>query len=168
MQRPLLSAEVIKALNFHAIACLHAYAGQYRPCRVTVGEYEPPDHHRVPALMDDCINIINRSWEKAEPVALAAYTLWSLNSIHPFVNGNGRTARAACHFVLCLKLGIWLPGTVILPELIRQNRDDYVAALKAADESAALGNLDFSALHTLLTGLIEEQLKTAASESPPS
>ena len=30
--RPSLSHDVLKALNFHSIACLHAHAGQYRPC----------------------------------------------------------------------------------------------------------------------------------------
>jgi hypothetical protein len=52
VNRPMLSTEVIKALNYHAIVCLHAYAGQYRPCPVTVGDYVPPEHYRVPALME--------------------------------------------------------------------------------------------------------------------
>ena len=44
VERPFLSETVIKAINYHAIACLHPYAGEYRPCPVTVGEYEPPAH----------------------------------------------------------------------------------------------------------------------------
>lgn len=42
----------------------------------------------------------------------------SLKDIHPFVNGSGRTARAASYFVLFLKLGGWLLGTPVLPELL--------------------------------------------------
>jgi hypothetical protein len=123
--RPFLSQHVIKALNFQAIACLHAYAGEYRPCEVTVGPYQPPAHYRVDGLMDDFVNFVNRSWEKADPLVLAAYVLWRLNHIHPFINGNGRTARATSYFVLCVKVGQWLPGTTILPELLRREHPEF-------------------------------------------
>ncbi len=111
--KPFLSQTVVKAINYHAIACLHPYAGEYRPCAVTVGDHDPPDHYRVNALMDDFVNEVNRYWNDWDEVSLAAYVLWRLNWIHPFINGNGRTARAACYFVLCVKLGGWLPGTII-------------------------------------------------------
>ena len=160
--RPFLSAEVIQALNFHVITCLHSSAGEYRPCPVTVGTHVPPAHYRVPALMDDFINLVNRMWEVTDEVVLAAFVLWRLNWIHPFINGNGRTARAACYFVLCLKAGRWLPGTTILPELIVRERDRYVAALKQVDDSLGAGALDLAPLHTLLAALVAEQLNGAA------
>lgn len=37
LKRPMLSLELIQALNYHAIACLHAHAGHLRPCQVWVG-----------------------------------------------------------------------------------------------------------------------------------
>jgi hypothetical protein len=157
--RPVLSLEVVLSLNYHAISCLHGNAGKLRPCEVRVGDFVPAPHFEVPALMSMFIDEVNRNWERADPVFLAAFVLWRLNRIHPFVNGNGRTARVACYFVLCCKIGQWLGGDTILPELIRQNRDEYVAALKAADASLAVG-LDLSALHGLLTRLLEEQLAT--------
>jgi prophage maintenance system killer protein len=161
IERPFLSAHVLKALNFHAITCLHTNAGEYRPCAVTVGSHQPPDHYRVEALMEDFVNSVNRMWESTDPIVLAAIVLWRLNHIHPFINGNGRTARAACYFILCLKLGGWLPGKTILPELIRQKREEYVAALQLADKSLESGKLDLSALHELLSKLMEEQIKGA-------
>lgn len=167
LNRPLLSIEVIQALNFHAISCLHAYAGQFRPCAVEVGAYKPPPHFQVPALMNLFVDEVNRFWETSDPVALAAYVLWRLNHIHPFINGNGRTARVVCYFVLCLKSGGWLAGQPILPELIRQNRDEYVAALQLADASAKLGALDLSVLQSLLSRLLEEQLSTAVMSDEP-
>lgn len=98
--RPFLSASIIKSLNFLAITCLHAHAGQYRPCPVTINNHNPPEHHQVDALMEDFINNVNRFWKETDPVVLASYVLWRLNHIHPFINGNGRTARAACYFVV--------------------------------------------------------------------
>ena len=159
--RPFLSQHVIKALNFHAITCLHVNPGEYRPCPVHVGNYTPPEHYRVPALMDDFVNMVNRNWDQTDGVVLATYVLWRMNHIHPFINGNGRTARAASYFVLCVKSGGWLPGEVILPELIRRNQAEYVSALKAVDASLAAGTLDLAPLHTLLSRLIGEQMQSA-------
>lgn len=161
VQRAFLSTHVIRALNYHAIVCLHTNAGEFRPCEVTVGTHTPPPFYLVNAFMDDFVNGVNRDWENADPVALAAWVLWQLNYIHPFINGNGRTARAACYFVLCLKLGVLLPGTRILPELISANRPEYVLALRAADQ----GNL--SVLHALLTRLLQEQIASATPPVPP-
>lgn len=157
----LLSIEALKSLNYHAIACLHFSAGTFRPCEVTVGPHTPAPHFQVPALMQMFTNEVNRLWDTLDPVLLAAYVLWRLNHIHPFVNGNGRTAREACHLILCMKLGGWLPGDRILPELLRANRDAYVAALRHADASLAQGPPDLAPLHTLLGRLLDEQLKSA-------
>jgi fido (protein-threonine AMPylation protein) len=161
MGKPFLSQHVIKALNFHAITCLHAYAGEYRPCPVTVGQHKPPDFYRVQALMDDFVNEVNRHWTETDPVYLATYVLWRINNIHPFINGNGRTARAACYFALCLRSGGWLPGTVILPELIKQNRDAYCAALQVAHDSFNAGTLNLTLLHALIAQLVQQQLQSA-------
>jgi len=168
VEKPFLSQHVIKALNFQAITCLHTNAGEYRPCAVTVGDYEPPQHYRVSALMDDFVNVVNRAWESMDPVVLASYVLWRLNHIHPFINGNGRTARAACYFVLCLKVGALLPGDVILPELLTRNRQEYVVALQAADASLANGQLDLSQLHDLISRLLDEQVGPYVEDEPPN
>lgn len=157
-KKPFLSQHILKALNFQAITCLHVNAGEYRPCAVKVGSHTPPDFYRVPALMDDFVNEVNRNWGTADSVVLATYVLWRLNHIHPFINGNGRTARAACYFILCIAAGGWLRGDTILPELIRQNHDEYTAALVAADQSLATGTFDMSILHAFISRLLNEQL----------
>lgn len=164
--RRFLSQHVIKALNFHAITCLHANAGEYRPWFVEVGNHVPPPHYRVQPLMDDFVNLVNSRWEASDPFALAAFVLWRLNYIHPFINGNGRTARAVCYFVLCLRFGGELPGTVTLPELISRDRDEYVLALQAIDASLATGVVDITPLQTMLQRLVVEQLATAGIHPP--
>jgi Fic family protein len=170
--QPMLSIEVIKALNYHAVSCLHGNAGEFRTWPVNVGGaavaggFEPPLHIQVPPLMQMFTNYVNRVWDQLDDVTLAAYVLWRLNFIHPFINGNGRSARAACHFVLCLKAGGWLPGDPIVPELIRANRAEYVACLKAVDATFVAGALDLSPLHSFLTRLIDQQIASAGPPAP--
>ena len=149
------SHPLIKAINYHAIVGLHAEAGEYRARAVAVGAYQPPPYDRVHPLMDDFVRQVGEDWGKA-PTTLAAYALWRINHIHPFVNGNGRTARAVCYFIICVKVGALLPGRTILPELLKQNphRQDYITALKEAD-----GN-NLSPLTYLLDELLTMQLTT--------
>ena len=157
-----LSDAFLKALNMHAIGCLHEYAGSYRPVgiEVRIGEsaHTPPISEQVPGLMSGLINDLNENWNKSDPIALSAYTLWRLNWIHPFVNGNGRTARAAAYYVICRKVGNWLPGTKILPELIRDSRSEYVGALQHADATSNSGQADLQPLMQYLTKLLSQQL----------
>ena len=162
MDRPFLSQTVLKALNFHAIACLHSNAGMYRPCRVTVGKKNDfPEPWELPDLMDDFVNVANRRWAESDALELAADVLWRLNRIHPFINGNGRTARATCLFVLCLKAGGWFNFNPILPELICKNRSECVEILRSIDETESNGKLNIQPLIDFLAKLIQQQVDGA-------
>lgn len=164
--RPMVSTAIIKALNYHAISCLHVNAGEYRPGRVQVGDYVPPEHYRVPELMNAFVNETNHIWTNVDPVALGTYVLWRINNIHPFINGNGRTARALCYFVICVKSGGLLKGDPILPELIRANREEYVALLKAADTAYGGGQSNYlNDLHAFLVRLLDQQMASAIDDS---
>ena len=161
LEKVFLSQTVLKALNFQAIGCLHTNAGEYRPCDVFLGDEKLPDPHRVQAMMDDFVNVVNRMWDRLDTVVLAAYVLWRLNVIHPFINGNGRTARAACYFVVCLKQGGLVRGSPTLPQLLKANRPRYVEALKLVDASSAAGSLDLEPLRSMLEELLEQQIASA-------
>ena len=157
--RPMISTALISALNHQAICCLHVNAGAYRPCQVTVGGYEPPQHFRIPELMNAFINEVNRFWDSMDLWTLAAYCLWRLNHIHPFINGNGRTALGLCYFVICVKSGRWLQGAPILPELLRRHHDDYVRCLQAADIASREGEGRYlDAVRDLIMRLMSRQL----------
>jgi Fic family protein len=93
-----------------------------------------------------------------DPTTLPAYALWRMNWIHPFVEGNGRTARAACYYLICLRNGGLLPGRKIVPERIRENRKPYYEALAEADMHWADGHFNVSALASYLQGLLKAQL----------
>ncbi len=175
LNQPFLSIEVIRALNFHATACLHANAGEFRTVQVSVRNpenpseppsFQPPPHFEVNALMQLFTNQVNRIWSETDPFHLSALVLWRLNHIHPFINGNGRTARVVSYFVLCLKLDNWLPGSPILPELIRLNRDEYIQLLREVDSSAISGSLYVSPLAHFIQRLLEEQLGQKNPQPP--
>lgn len=161
LPRPMVSTSIITALNAQVISCLHVNAGQYRPCPVTVGDYKPPEHYRVPELINAFVNEVNHFWQTTDGVVLAAYVLWRLNFIHPFINGNGRTARALCYFVVCVKAGGLLKGEIALPELIRQNRDEYIELLKSTDASFTSNDpIYLEGMHKFIMRLLDEQLKS--------
>lgn len=155
--RQWISQSLIKAINFHAIAGLHYEAGQYRSHEVTVGPHTPPRFYRVGPLMDHFVNIINRYWESSDPIGLASYALWRINHIHPFVNGNGRTARAVCYFIMSVKFGGVMPGRTILLQVLAQEpvRSVYVRSLREADEG------DLHPLTVLIQGLVARQIHDA-------
>ncbi len=170
--QPFVSQTILQALNFHAIACLHTNAGEYRPCSVHVAypdptdNYEAPDHYRVGALMDNFINVVNTNLAASDPVQLASFVLWRLCAIHPFINGNGRTARAAAYFTICLRSGGWLPGKENMVTLLKQH-GAYTSSLKHADASLKNGNLDLVPLNAVVLDCLNQQLASAAPAPGP-
>jgi Fic family protein len=116
----------------------------------------------VPNQMDRFFSVVHENWVILDhPTVLPAYALWRLNWIHPFVEGNGRTARAACYYLICLKQGRLLPGKKIVPERIRENRQPYYSALQAADRAWDQGHFDVSMLADYLARLLKAQLAEA-------
>jgi Fic family protein len=149
------------ALNHVAVANISQFGGRFREEPIYVGKHLPPHFKEVPELMDRFISTTHENWFNWSATELAAYGLWRLNWIHPFIEGNGRTARATCYYLLCTKSGSLLPGKRIVPERIRDDREGYVAGLIAADRAWHEGNLDFSVLEAYLARLLEAQLRDA-------
>jgi Fic family protein len=147
------------ALNYTAVANIAQFGGRYREDPIYVGNHTPPHFKDVPELMDRFFSLIHENWTIIEhPTALPAYALWRLNWIHPFVEGNGRTARAACYYLICMRQRKMLGGRKTVPERIRDNRDPYYAALRAADNAWDAGQIDVSELSAYLEQLLKGQL----------
>jgi Fic family protein len=147
------------ALNYAAVSNISQLGGRYREEPIYVGKHYPPHFREVPDLMDRFFSLIHENWEIMDhPTIIPAYALWRLNWIHPFVEGNGRTARAACYYLLCLKHGQLLPGKKIVPERIRENRKPYYDALQAADIAWEQGHFDVSVMAAYLSDLLKQQL----------
>lgn len=150
------------SLNAAAVSNISQFGGRYREEPIYVGDHIPPHFKEVSHLMDQCLSVIHENWDSIEsPMVLPAYVLWRMNWIHPFVEGNGRTARAACCYLICLKYGALLPGNKIVPERIKENREPYYAGLQAADRAWADGHFDVTALTEYLTLLVKAQLTDA-------
>src|SRR5882757_539367 len=113
---------VLWTLNHVAVANISQFGGRFREEPIYVGSHLPPHFKEVPELMDRFISTIHENWFSWSATELAAYGLWRLNWIHPFIEGNGRTARATCYYLLCVKSGSLLPGRRIVPERIRDDR----------------------------------------------
>jgi len=149
------------ALNHVAVAGISQFGGRFREQPIYVGNNLPTHFKDVPDLMDQFISFIHENWFDLSSTELAAYGLWRLNWVHPFIEGNGRTARATCYYLLCAREGRLLPGRKIVPERIRENRGPYVAALRAADKAWDQGQLDCSEMENYLAALLTEQLREA-------
>lgn len=155
---------VLWALNHSAVANISQFGGRFREEPIYVGNHIPPHYNEVSDLMDRFISTIHENWPSMTPTAVAAYGLWRLNWIHPFIEGNGRTARAVCYYLLCTRAGGLLPGRKIVPERIRENREPYYAALQEADRAWAQGHLDCSVLENYLIGLVRDQIQDVGVE----
>src|SRR5271163_3389572 len=135
------------------------FGGRYRREPIYVGNHIPPHFKDVANEMDRFFSVVHENWTiMTHPTELPAYALWRLNWIHPFVEGNGRTARAACYYLICMRYGQLLPGKKIVPERIRENRAPYYAAPKAADERWEMGDFDVNQLADYLGSLLIGQL----------
>jgi Fic family protein len=147
------------SLNAAAVANIAQFGGRFREQPIYVGNHIPPHFKEVPNLMDQFISVIHEIWTiETHPTVLPAYALWRLNWIHPFIEGNGRTARAACYLLICLRQGILLPGKKIVPERIRDNREPYYAALQTADRHWENGEFNVDDLADYLSVLLADQL----------
>ncbi len=132
-----LRPSTILTLHREALSGISSYAGLWRPAGVEIqgSKHSPPGAHLVPELVENMCDYVNEQWRDATAIHLAAYLMWRLNWIHPFADGNGRTARMTSYVVMSIKIGGVLAGTPTIPEQIVDNRVPYFDALDEADES---------------------------------
>ena len=156
-------------LQLHRVALdgLSLYAGNWRPASVSIhgSGHEPPGAHLVPEYIEQLCDYVNDNWAGKSAVHLAAYVMWRLNWIHPFSDGNGRTARALSYFILCMKLGSRIPGVNTIPDQISRNKSPYYRALEAADAAYTEGVVDLSAMETLIGDFLAAQLLSLHNEA---
>jgi Fic family protein len=62
--------------------------------------FMPPNYEDVPQLVKKLLNFINESKNKIDPIVLAGIFHKQFVILHPFLDGNGRTARLATKILL--------------------------------------------------------------------
>jgi len=168
-ERPFkLRAGPILQLHKAALDGLHRLAGTFRNTPITIGgsKHQPPHEAFVADEVQVMCEFVNENWATKSATHLAAYVLWKMNWIHPFSDGNGRTARAISYVVLSAKLDSLLPGTPTIPEQIAGDKQPYYQGLEEADGAwAATGQVDVSGLENMLNRMLAAQLLSATKEA---
>jgi Fic family protein len=126
--------------------------GTYRESQVVLrnsitGEigFRPPQAIDVPFLIDDFFRWLNSDFGKKEhPVIRAAITHYVLAAVHPFIEGNGRTARAFATLVLFME-GYDIKRFFALEEYFDKHAEDYFGSLmQVSNQSEKLEDRDLT------------------------
>lgn len=144
-QAPRLGPELVKHFNRQVLDGLalpeEVHPGEIRRHSVAVGPYRGPD-------WDQCDDLLRRTCEWLNgpsfsgdgamriPVAIIKASLAHLYLawIHPFGDGNGRTARL-CEFLVLVTCGVPTSAAHLISNHCNKTRDEYYRQLQYASES---------------------------------
>jgi len=118
-------------------------AGHYRsvPVRISGSAVVLPNPRKVPDLMKEFVEWLKNS-EYLHPLELAAQAHCQLLTIHPFVDGNGRTARLLMNMILMMS---GYPAAIIR----KRDRSAYIDSL----EKAQLGGSKDDYIKTIMKAI---------------
>jgi Fic family protein len=138
-------------------------AGSYRKTQVRIAgaPFTPPESWQITSLMAEWSDWVASAEGSMHPIVLAAQAHHRLVAIHPFIDGNGRTARLVMNLLL-MRSGY--PPTVIL----RVNCRQYYSVLAKADSgnTGALENFVGRAVESSLNLYIEACKPVIKSPKP--
>ena len=136
-KKTILEKDILKIHKLFFYRIDRKNAGKYRsvPVIITGTDYLPPKPNEVPDLIKKFIKKLPTLRKKLHPVVYAATIHKELVDIHPFVDGNGRTAR------LLMNLALFQHGYVItiIPPILRS---DYLALVKKS-QTGVKNDTDF-------------------------
>lgn len=106
------------------------HAGKYRSTKaiITGSKYPLPKPADLPSLMKELIPLIDKLRKEHHPVIAAALAHKEFVFIHPFIDGNGRTARLLMNLILLQEQYT----IAIIPPIMRR---DYIDSLEQAHTS---------------------------------
>ena len=125
---PIKQDDILKvhALLMHGID--NQNAGKYRTGQVRVAgaTFTPPPAQKIQTMINELLQTVSQNPDELRPIELAAFFHHKFVYIHPFIDGNGRTARLLMNVIL-MRNGY--PFTVLL----KVDRPKYLRALSEAD-----------------------------------
>lgn len=91
--------------------------------------HQPPPHTELRGLLKDLFIFFNEENDKTfvHPIIKACIIHFAIGFIHPFSDGNGRTARALFYWYL-LRKGYWLTEYLSISRLILKSKSQYAYA----------------------------------------
>ena len=121
--------------------------------------YTPPPPSQVPHLMTEFVEWLNTESE-ISPVLIAGISQYQFVHIHPFLDGNGRTARVLCSLILYLN-GYDFKRLFSISEYYDRDRPKYYDTIQSVREN----DMDMTTwleyfskgLSTLLVGVNEDK-----------
>ncbi len=112
--------------------------------------YMPPEAKDVPILMGEFVEYINTNLDIIPAPVLAAIVHYQFVTIHPYYDGNGRTARLLTNLIL-YKRDYDLNGIYSLEEYYAKNLNEYYSAISIGGHH----NYYFGRVEADITGWIE-------------
>lgn len=90
-------------------------------------DYIPPEYIDIPELLDELVEYVNTTDD--HPLIVSAVVHYQLVTIHPFEDGNGRTARLLSGYILDIN-GYGFNGIGSLEEYFAYDVDEYYKAIQ--------------------------------------
>src|SRR3989337_2325396 len=110
--------------------------------------YTPPPPLEVPYLMSELVEWLNKD-KDISPIPIAGISQFQFVHIHPFIDGNGRTARLLSTLIL-YKTGYDFKRLFTISEYYDKDRPDYYKAIQTVRNN----NMDMTGwVEYFLTGL---------------
>ena len=120
-----------------------------------------PPHTMVPILMDNLFNWMNKEKDNVNPLILSSIFHYEFLFIHPFSDGNGRTARLWQTIILThwKKLFKYLP----IESIIKKNQEEYYTVIQNCNNTGNSNEfIEFmlEIINKAVDGMILEQRET--------
>jgi len=174
-----LTAEKIAAFNAAVLQGLavepHVVPGALRTYAVGVADYRAVPHPAIKPLLDELCRWLNQpwfaglqsfgpdQWQRLDAVFKAILAHLYIAWIHPFGDGNGRTARLV-EFYILVNAGIPFPAAHLLSNHYNQTRSDYYRQLSHASQARDVTRFIQYALQGFADQLREQILAIRAQQ----
>ena len=129
----------IRAATLMVAPVMHGF--RLQPITLRSEHHVPPDFGRIEGLVTHfCRETSNLIQGNADPFFTAAFCLWWVNSVHPFDEANGRTARVLCFALLGHQSKGQHSAVLLTPEMhslfhIEELRAEYLLSLQQANQN---------------------------------